>query len=170
MKKTIMAIAATLMMSGSMFAQESENGDKNPMEKPDKTEMVKKRTDETARRYGLNDEQAAKLLDLNTRYAEKMGPRGPRMGRHHAPGGQRPDSIKSGKMKPQKGELKKAHMKGEGQQVMKGGREDMRKNMEEYDAELQTIMTAEQYEAYKADHEKRMKDGPRAQRPQEPEE
>ena len=44
---------------------------------------------------------------------------------------------------------------------MKAMREDMRKNMEAYETELQSIMSEEQYKAYKADNEKRMKEGRR---------
>ena len=34
--------------------------------------MVRKRTEAVAARYGLNEEQKAKLLELNTRYADSI--------------------------------------------------------------------------------------------------
>ena len=52
---------------------------------------------------------------------------------------------------------------------MRGDREQMRKNMEEYDAELQKIMTEEQYNAYKADREKMMRERPQDRRQAKPE-
>ena len=155
-----MAIAAAVMMSSTMLAQENKPEGRPEMKRGDRTEMMKKRTEETVQRYGLNEEQAAKLLELNTRYAEKMGPRGPRMGRQQ---GQRPDSMKQRKPK---GEMKEAPQNGERKPEMRGNFEEMRKNMEAYDAELQKIMTEEQFKAYKADQEKRMKEGPRGRRPQ----
>lgn len=43
---------------------------------------------------------------------------------------------------------------------MRGNREQMQKEMEEYDAEVKKIMTEEQYNAYKADREKMMRERP----------
>ena len=161
MKKMMMAIAAAVMMSSSMLAQESKPEGRPEMRRGDRTEMMKKRTDETVQRYGLNEEQAAKLLELNTRYADKMGPRGQH--RFGQPG-QRPDSVRP---RPQRGEIKDRPERHGDRQGMRGNFEEMRKNMEAYDAELQQIMTEEQFKAYKADQEKRMKEGPRGRRPQQ---
>jgi predicted oxidoreductase (fatty acid repression mutant protein) len=47
---------------------------------------------------------------------------------------------------------------------MKAAREEHEKVREAYDAELQKIMTAEQYTQYKADMEKRRHGGPRGHR------
>lgn len=165
MKKTILAIAAAVMMSSSMLAQENKSDDKQAM-KMDRTEMVKKRTEETAKRYGLDEEQTAKLLDLNTRYAEQMGPRGPRHGMHR---GQRPDSMKLERRQMPKDMAKEAPKKHDRRLGMRGGHEEMRKNMEAYETELKTILTEEQYKAYQADREKRMKEGPRGRRPEQTE-
>ena len=44
--------------------------------------------------------------------------------------------------------------------------QDMKKKMEEYNAQLQTILTEEQYAAYKSDREKMMRRGPRQGRNQ----
>ena len=65
--------------------------------KCDKKDMVKFKTDRTAKRYNLDEKQAAKLLELNQKYA------------------------------------------------------DLQKN---YDADLQKIMTPEQYKQYQEDHQK----------------
>lgn len=165
MKKIIMAIAAAVMMSSSVLAQENNPEVRPEMKQPDMTEMVKNRTDETVKRYGLNEEQAAKLLDLNTRFADKIGPRGG-MRRFGQPGGQRPDSVRQ-RPQRERGEMRGAPggRRG-GRPEGRGNFEEMRKNMEAYEAELQKIMTEEQYNAYKADREKRMQEGPRGRRPQ----
>lgn len=164
MKKTILAIAAALMMSVNMTAQEKTTENKPERQRPDMTEMVKHRTDETVKKYGLNEEQAAKLLELNTRHMSKMGPRRGDM----RPGGRgmRPDSMRQMRQRPE-GEMKEGQerparpeMRGD-RPERRGDRQGFRQNMEEYNAELQKIMTEEQYKAYQADFEKRMKEGPR---------
>jgi hypothetical protein len=55
----------------------------------------------------------------------------------------RPDSLRPQGQRPQR----------------QGDFEEMRKQMEAYDAELKSIMTEEQYQAYKAEQEKRMRQG-----------
>jgi len=169
MKKMILAIAAALMMSVTMTAQENAQEQKPEMKRPDMTEMVKHRTDETVKKYGLNEEQAAKLLELNTKYMGNFGPRrgmrpgGMREGRGR---GMRPDSMRQNRPRPE-GEVKEGEerparpeMRGD-RPGMRGDREGFRKQMEEYNTELQKIMTEEQYKAYQEDQEKRMQQGPR---------
>ena len=116
--------------------------------------MVKHRTDETVKRYNLNDKQAKQLLELNNKYADKMGPRPPHHGHKGGPGrppkdkkdakGQRPEPPKDGKRPtpPQDGK-RQEH------------RKQMEETMKAYDAELQKIMTAEQFKSYQADMKKR---------------
>ena len=79
MKKTIVAIAAAVMMSANLMAQDDQKQDQQPQQ-PDKTEMIKQHTDQMVKDYGLNEEQADKLLALNTEYADKLPMmfRGPR--------------------------------------------------------------------------------------------
>ena len=157
-----MAIAAALMMSTTITAQDNTSERKRDMKRPDKTEMVKKRTDETVKQYGLDSEQAAKLLELNTQYADKMGPRlGQRPGGMRGGKGQRPDSLKKQRPQRHEGEMKEGRPEGNDGPGMKERREQWMKQMEAYNAELQKIMTPEQFKAYKADREKRMKEGQR---------
>ena len=80
----MITMMAALLISTSAVAQE-ESKAQRPEKKFDKTEMVKHRTDETVKRYSLNDKQAKQLLELNNKYADKMGPRGGRP--HHGPEG-----------------------------------------------------------------------------------
>ena len=173
MKKSILAIAAALMMSVTMTAQETttENKQQAP-QRPDMTEMVKQRTDETVKKYGLNEEQAAKLLELNTKYMGQMGPRrgGMRPGGMREGGrGMRPDSMRQMRPRPEcqmgEGQERPARPEMRGNRPERrgerGDRQGFRQNMEEYNTELQKIMTEEQYKAYRADFEKRMSEGPR---------
>ena len=145
MKKLMMTMAAVVLMSASATAQNDKQG-KHPEKKFDKTEMVKKRTDEMVKRYQLNDKQAKQLLDLNTKYADKMRPHGGP--HHHGPKGgpDRPPKdgkdVKGQRPEPPKDGDHKAH------------RQQMEETMKAYDAELQKIMTPDQFKAYQTDMQK----------------
>lgn len=147
MKRMILTLMAAAVVGTTAFAQEKKEC-QCPDQKFDKTEMVKHRTDEAVKRYNLNDKQAKQLLELNNKYADKMGPRPPHHGHKGAPGrppkdnkdakGQRPEPPKDG----QHGKRHEHHQK-------------MEETMKAYDAELQKIMTAEQFKSYQADMKKR---------------
>ena len=147
MKKMILAIAATMMLTTAMAQGNNQQGRRNG-QRPDRTEMIKMRTDRTVEQYKLNADQAKQLLELNTKYADTMfggfggrGGRGggPRMGGGGFGGGQ------NGQMPELTEEQKKQF-------------EEMRKQREEsqkkYDTELQTILTADQFKAYQEDQAK----------------
>jgi hypothetical protein len=154
MKKIVLTMIAAVMMGATAMAQQANpnNGERRQF---DPQEMVKQRTEATAKKYGLNEEQTQKLLDLNTRYQGKIGPMGGMGGMRQGQGrrqmGQRPqgqaprraqnDSVRSERPRPQGGQ---GNFGG-------ANREEMRKNMEAYEAELKTIMTEEQYKAYQND-------------------
>lgn len=139
MKQLLMTIVAAVMFSSAAMAQDQEKGKK-------KEEMAKHRTEKMVKDYDLNDKQAAKLLELNTKYADKMrphrGPRGP-----HGPHG----------MKGQRPEPPTKEMKAE----MEKKRAEMEKEQKAYDAELQKILTPDQYKLYQHDMQKHRKGGPR---------
>ena len=117
MKKVLMTMMAALFISSAAFAQDNKEQakccekkceqsnkccdkkcDKKCCDKKfDKKEFVKMQTERTAKRYNLDEKQAAKLLELNQKYA------------------------------------------------------DLRNN---YETDLQKIMTPEQFEQYKADRHK----------------
>lgn len=145
-----MTLAAALFISSAALAQEKNDNRKQ--------EMIKHRTERTAKAYGLNDKQAKELLDLNTKYADMMRPMHRHGGPgHHGMGGRRPEPPKD--------------MNGEKPEPPRGDRKEMREKMEKdmkaYDEELQKIMTPEQYKSYKADMEKRRMErphGPRGER------
>lgn len=146
MKRMIVTMMAAMLIGTSAIAQEEKN-DKRPQRKFDKTEMVKHRTDETVSRYKLNDKQAKQLLELNTKYADKMGgPRGPHRRGHHHGAGHKPMPPKD--MKGQRPEPPKDDSK------MQERRKEMEATMKAYDTELQKIMTADQFKNYQADQKK----------------
>ena len=176
-----MAIAAAMMMSASMMAQ-NEQPQAQQAPQMDRAEMLKARTEQMVKDYGLNEEQAKKLEALNTEYAEKIpmmpmmrgqqGQRGQRpqgqMGQGQRPQGQmgqgqRPqrqpgDSTRRGQ-RPQMGQMGQM---GQGQRPQMNF-EEMRKNMEAYNAELEKIMTQEQYAKYRESMGRRMGGGQRGQ-------
>ena len=144
MKKIIVTMMVALLVGTSAMAQESQNERRHPG-KFDKTEMIKHRTDETVSRYKLNDKQAKQLLELNTKYADKMGPRGPH---HHGhPGAGRPP-MPPKEMKGKRPEPPKDDSK------MQEHRKEMEANMKAYDSELKKILTDDQYKSYQDDQKK----------------
>lgn len=158
MKKMLLALAAVMTMSANVMAQENNQEQvqqKEQRQRPDQTEMVKRRTQQMAERYKLNETQAAQLLELNTRFAGKMGPT---MGGQRERG-QRGDRQAS---RPQQRERRQApadstvrQQKPQDKENANDRREEMRKNREAYEKELQQIMTEEQYKTYKQDTERR---------------
>ena len=88
--KFIMTMMAALFISSAAFAQENKEqgkcceqkceqckccekkcGDKKDCDKKfDKKDFVKMQTEMTVKRYNLDEKQAAKLLDLNQKYAD----------------------------------------------------------------------------------------------------
>ena len=162
MKKTIIAIAAAIVMSATAMAQEQK--DCKEGKRPNKTEMTKKRTERMVKQYGLNADQAKQLQALNEKYAGKIGPR--HHGRGHHPRldslkGKRHELDKNGQMARRDGLRPPKDMKGKHPE-----RPQQREAMQAYETELQQIMTADQYKAYKADMEKRFKKGRRGHKGQ----
>ena len=154
MKRMIMAVMAVMMMGSVAMAQTE---DKSKAGRPDKTEMIQKRTEAIALKYGLNDEQKAKLLELNTKYdgAMRMGmaPRGDRRMGQGRPQGDRQVKAKRDSV------AGTAQERPAGQKMERGARgAGMGETMKKYDEELQTIMTPEQYQKYKEDMQKQRSD------------
>ena len=137
MKKIMFSMAAAILMSASALAQ-TDNAPQQRSE-ADQAEMIKQRTENTVKQYGLNEDQAKQLLELNTKYADKM-PMG--FGRMGGRGGRR-----GGGQMPQMTDEQRARM------------EEMRKQMTEtreaYNKELEKIMTPEQFKKYQEDQQNR---------------
>ena len=163
MKRFFMIMTAAVLMGTTAVAQ-----DNRPQF--DRTEMIKQRTDAMVEKYKLNETQAKQLLELNTKNADSMGPM-MGMGRM---GGGRPGGMGGGR--PGGGQ---AGQGGQGAPQMGGGGfqmteeqrarfEEMRKQREEnqkkYDAELEKILTPEQFKSYQKDmEEQRAQRGRRGQ-------
>lgn len=155
MKKLIITLMAAALISATATAQK-EDKCKCPEKKFDKTEMAKHRTDDMVKEYKLSDKQAKQLLELNTKYADKMRPprhHGPKPG--HGPKadekGQRPEPPKDGQRpeRPKDGKHEAHH-------------KQMQETMKAYEAELQKIMTPDQFKAYQSDMQNRHKHHPKA--------
>lgn len=157
MKKVILALVAVMTMT-SVQAQSDNRPARGERRQFDRTEMLKKRTDETVKKYGLNEEQAAKLLELNTKYADKMG-QGMGVSRGGRRDGARPGANAGRGGNRQQGQ--RPQMTEEQRQNMEKQRQERQEAMKQYADELQAIMTPDQYKAYKADTEKRMQEGGR---------
>ena len=76
MKRIVLIMTAAVLMGTTAMAQ-GNNGQRPQF---DRTEMIKQRTDAMVEKYKLDADQAKKLLELNTKNAETMGP-GMGMGR-----------------------------------------------------------------------------------------
>ena len=148
MKKLVLTMIAMVTMSLSAMAQDTAQVRRqfNP------EQMAKMRTDAVVKKYGLNDDQAKKLLDLNTRFAGKIRPMGPMGGQRR--GGQRMQGDRPQRMNPDSLRAQ-GQRRGQGQRGGGFNREEMQKNMEDYNNELKAILTPEQYEF----------NGPRRERP-----
>ena len=141
MKKIVLALVAMMTISMSAVAQDSTRVKQNRRQF-NPTEMVNQRTKKMAESYGLNEEQTAKLKELNAKYAKNM--RGMRGG-HHG-------------MQRNGGQQMRQHLSQANRDSI---RQAMRKNQEAYEAELKTIFTEKQYKAYTEDVKKMMRQNPR---------
>ena len=197
-----MMVAIALMTGVIATAQENKScQEKCCKEKPckeqcceskgkckDKAEMVRCQTQRMVEKYGLNEEQAARLQALNEEYAGKLpkpGMRGPGMrpgpGKHGprpegGPGmGPRPEGgpgmgpRPEGGFKPKEGERPQLteEQKAARKAAMEKRREEMKKIFEErekaqaeYDAALKEILTRKQFKAYMKDRENRQQHRP----------
>lgn len=145
MKHFAIALTAALCMSTATMATTFRQDNKQ-RQMPTTEQRVQHRTDRMAKRYGLDKSQTAQLLQLNTEFEGKMGPR-----RHHGP---RPD----GQQPPRDVKKDKNRMHQNGQRPEhKGPRpntemmEKMKANRDAYNQKLKAIMTPKQYEQYMKD-------------------
>lgn len=149
MKKIILAFVAFMTMTAAQaqgnFGQ--GNGERREM---DRTEMTKRRTDDAVKKYSLNEEQAAKLLALNTKYADKIGFGGGMRGGNR---GMRPRPNFGGGDNQGGGQGQRPEMTEEMREQFAKMRQEREEATKQYEAELQQIMTPEQYKAYQADQE-----------------
>lgn len=165
MKKMMMLIMAALTISlGTVAQEEQQQSEKREQRQMNQDEMVQRRTDAMVKKYGLNETQAAQLLELNKQFAKKMAPRRGAPGRHDRadrPRGERRDSAQAAPRRAPR-QAERPDSTGRFRPGMRGQMsEEMRKNMEEYEAGLKKIMTEEQFKAYQEDQKNRRQPGRR---------
>jgi len=151
MKKSIIAMVAVAMMATTAMAQTDEGNKER--RKFDSTELVTKRTEDIAKKYGLDETQKAQLLELNKKYAKNMRPMRPMPPRRGGKMGRPDEQDKDSVNRPKPTDEQKAEMDAR--------RKQMENEMAEYNKELQKIMTDSQYKSYQADMQKRMLQRPR---------
>ncbi|MBQ6301498.1 MAG: DUF4890 domain-containing protein [Bacteroidales bacterium] len=136
MKKTIIITMAALMLGIVANAQGHRGSwqDRPQRERPDEATMIQERTDRMAEKYGLDEAQKAKLLELNKEYSFRM---------------ERPEDRQHERMrqKPALDEKKKLEFEAR----MK----EMQSRREAYEEALKGILTEDQYKAYQKDQEHR---------------
>lgn len=156
MKRIILIMVATFFMGGLVMAQHARRGDKMPDPKVRAEHM----TERMAKEYSLDDAQKKQLLEANLVLVAKMGDmpmhrrsdmRKGKKGcesctcdkadKHHKKG----DNVakKEGK-RPQLTDEQRAQKKAE----IGKKREEMKSARTAYTAQLQKIMTKDQYAAY----------------------
>ncbi len=141
MKKMMLALVALFTMSVAAMAQ-NDNGQR----RMDPKEMAKAQADRMADRYGLNDEQAAKVEALNVEFAGKLRPQGgPRRGGGQRPQGPRPEAGNGQHVDGQTGAT------APNREEMEARRKEMQANQEAYREGLKAIMTEEQFAKYEED-------------------
>ena len=150
MKRFVMILTATVLMGTTAVAQDN-NG---PRPQFDRTEMIKQRTDAMVEKYKLDADQAKKLLELNTKNAEQMGPgmgMGRMGGRRGGGGfGQRPGGgAQAGA--PQMGGGGRPEMTEEQRAQFEQMRKQREENRKAYEAELEKILTPDQFKSYQED-------------------
>ena len=134
MKRIILIMVAAFLMGGMVMAQHARRGDKMPEPKV----RAERMTERMAKEYSLNDTQKKQLLEVNLTLVEKMGD----MPKH-----------RRGDMRKGKKDCKCACSKTDEQRAQKKAemtkkREEMTAARATYDAQLQKIMTKEQYATY----------------------
>lgn len=159
MKKVLMIAAMAVAFSSSAMAQE----DNRESRRMDPNEMVKRRTEMMAERYGLNDAQKEKLLELNTKHAipMPMRPGGEQRHRMGPPPGANRQDAQQGQENNNRPEARPGQREGRGPGF--GGPRFDPEKMKEYEAGLKEILTPEQFEKYEADKQNRPQRRPRPQ-------
>ena len=141
MKRIAFLMIALFMIGGVVMAQ----GQRGEHKKMTPAERAEKMTERMVKEYSLNDAQKKQLLEVNLARCEKMDARM----------SMRPDvsGKKDGKKAPQMTKEEREKMRAE-----------MKNANDEYNAQLQKIMTEEQYASYtkkQSEREQRMKEGRR---------
>ena len=147
MKKTIIITMAALMLGIVANAQGNRGSwqDRPQRERPDEATMIQERTDRMAEKYGLDEAQKAKLLELNKTYSLRIvRPDDRRDTTKFRKEGRKQERMRQ---KPALDEKKKLEFEAR----MK----EMQARREAYEEALKGILTEDQYKAYQKDQEHR---------------
>lgn len=147
MKKTIIITMAALMLGIIANAQGHRGSwqDRPQRERPDEATMIQERTDRMAEKYGLDEAQKAKLLELNKEYSFRM----------ERPDHKR-DTTKFGKEDRQHERMRQKPALDEKKKLEFEARmKEMQSRREAYEEALKGILTEDQYKAYQKDQEHR---------------
>lgn len=165
MKRISLLMIVALLMGGMAMAQQNRRDDR----KFDPKVRAERMTERMVKEYSLNDTQKKQLQEANLALVEKTGDRpmhrrgDMRKGKNEsdscccAKAGHRKDAKvnkKDGK-RPQLTDEQRAQMKA----GMEKQREEMKAARSAYDAQLQKIMTKEQYAAYTKNMKERKEQG-----------
>lgn len=131
MKKLFMIIAMALTTASMSYAQ--QDNQVRPHRQFDKTEMIKMRTQRTAKELGLDEAQTDSLLKLNTRYADLITP------------GRRPVMFKS-----------RAKSDTTGVKPKHGLVVTQREDMQKYEEQVKALLTPDQAKKYEEIKKNRM--------------
>ena len=133
MKKIVLTMIAILSMTVAM----AQNDDRRDGNRAPREITPEQRTENLAGRLNLNDDQKAKLLELNTEYKDVLG--GPRWGGRN--GGNRPQRNESAGegQRPQRPQMTE-EQRAQWQERMK--------KRQEYEEKLKGILTEDQYKQY----------------------
>lgn len=160
MKRIILAVAAVFVMSAAAQAQCSDHKEGKQCKKE---QMIQSRTDRMVKRYGLDEEQAKKLKELNEEYA-RLKPAG-KDGRPGCKGQACPDQQagkgcdKQSKVDGATGATnRKACSEKADCEKMQKERMKIRKA---YDEKLKKILGSEKFSQYQSDCKQAMERGSR---------
>lgn len=143
MRKIFLTVAAVLTFTMASAQECCNNGTQQ------KKECCKAENDkaaEMAKQFGLNDEQTQKVRELNAKYPE-LASRSPRHGRN----GRRPEGRKGGEIDGVSGATRQQRQMPSKEEMQKRREKMMterKERQDNYNKELKTILTAEQYALY----------------------
>ena len=151
MKRKVFGMVAALIISSTTMAQNSQTNN---------TEFIQKRTEAVAKKYGLDEAQTEKLLELNTKYADIVAPRLGARGNRQGNRGMRPEArIGMGQqLTTRRDSTAQPRMPftDENKAKLKEKMNEFKTKRAEYDKELQSIMSEDQYKKYKDDVSQRI--------------
>lgn len=167
MKKTVLTLIAVAMMTTAMA--QPQGGPRGP--RMDRKEMVAKRTNDMKDKYSLTAEQVEKVTALNEKFFAQPAPKPqPPTDANTGATAQKKDNTsdkksdkKADKKDKKKDNAQQAPRQNDGQHRQGGprGPRGFGFNFQQYNEELKTILTPEQYKKYESDMQQMRQRRPR---------